>query len=130
MGHSATFSADCDALDRTGANYTDCWLARSYTQIGAAVSLRQYAPYPETLAYPNPAGHDFVAVPVLAAESTTVMRGMMPGRLKALHPENSVTDLSVIEVGDTTLVLISSGNYNSIGYSFNGWQVSGPWRSS
>lgn len=120
------------------ANSTDAaWFARSYTQLGSAVSSARYSHYNNngsigagTQVYPNPVDNSLHVAPIECWQGTSYARGIMPGLYSPIHALQSGLNGSVLS--DFPGLPNHSMLYKIIGQGgFVGaiaLDISGPWR--
>lgn len=126
----ATNSSQFYTLNGATASY----LARAYTQLGAAIGSRRYTHGINTSLgagvqpYPNPVDNAFHGWPVEAWESNTQARGLMPGLWSPVHAPTNLADATTIDnipqlPGRTLFVqqVLSTG-YRAA------FDITGPWR--
>lgn len=115
------------------ANTAGLVMPRSYTQIGTAVAAVLYSTLVTTwgnsaIAYPDAVNNDLIVAPILVCESTSLMRGTLPGLyapLNVLTPEIHKTIVSnIVGLTDRDLILLAGQNAN-FGIAFD---LTGPWR--
>jgi len=108
-------------------------MPRSYTQIGTAVAAVLYSTLVtawgnSAIAYPDAVNNDLIVAPILVCESTSLIRGALPGLyapLNVLTPEIHKTTVSnIVGITDRDLILLAGQNTN-FGIAFD---LTGPWR--
>jgi len=112
---------------------TYSWLARSYTQLGTAITSARYSHGKNTglgvggQTYPAPVDNGLHLWPVECWESTTLARGMMPGLWNPVHnsdtPHGSFID-TIAGLTGRTIRVNTTGN-TSYEVAFD---ITGPWR--
>ena len=117
----------------TLANTTYSWLARSYTQLGTAITNARYSHGKNVglgnggQTYPAPVDNGLHLWPVECWESTTLARGMMPGLWNPVHnsdtPHGSFIDAIAGLTGRTIRVNMTGSTSHKAAFD-----ITGPWR--
>ncbi len=127
---SSTASAvfNLGVLSSVGSTY----LARSYTQLGTAVTSARYS-HGKTSGlgvggqvYPTPVDNGIHLWPVECWEGVTLARGMMPGLWNPIHASSSISHGTIVEsipqLPGRTLFIQQNSTYRAA------FDITGPWR--
>lgn len=128
MGNDANPSYGLHTMN--GGQYT--YIARSYTQLGSAVSglLRSLKVGTQDLigvagsVFPNAVDNSFHAWPIDLWESGTLIRGRMPGFYNPLHSGLTNQAINNVDgINNGTILVLSAGSYTRPAFD-----ITGPWR--